>query len=124
MAEQNHLDRPVYQKIRNIARQIPKGRVATYGQIASFVERCTPRMVGYTMAGLPTDSDVPWQRVVNAAGRISPRGNFESSLRQRDLLDAEGVTFREDGSIDLEHYLWEGPDWGWLVENDMDPSLS
>lgn len=123
MKTESPLDKPIYALIRDIVRQIPAGRVATYGQIASIAGKCTPRMVGYTMSGLPKGSDVPWQRVVNAAGEISPRGNFESTLIQRDRLEAEGITFQEDGSIKLDDFLWAGPEWGWLVEQGLNPEI-
>ncbi len=88
------LSKPVYQRILEIARQIPQGQVATYGQIAWIEGHCTPRMVGYAMAGLPEGSDVPWQRVINSQGKISPRGNMSSTIEQRLLLEDEGIIFR------------------------------
>ena len=81
----------VYDRVLEVVRQIPPGQVATYGQIAMIVGNCTPRMVGYCMASLDPDSDVPWQRVINAQGRISPRGAGDGAMRQRQLLIAEGV---------------------------------
>lgn len=116
MNDASPLDKPIYALIRDIVRQIPAGKVATYGQVASIAGKCTPRMVGYTMSGLPKGSDVPWQRVVNSAGRISPRGNFESIVIQRERLESEGVVFRDDGSIDLSIYTWDGPKLGWMIE--------
>ena len=103
--------KPVYQRILLIARQIPRGRVATYGQIAWIEGNCTPRMVGYALGGLEDDSDVPWQRVVNASGGVSPRPGAE---RQHALLQAEGVQFDEASKIDFDRYGWDGPDPEWL----------
>ncbi len=60
-----------YEKIYQVVRKIPLGKVATYGQIAKIVDRCTPRMVGYAMAA-SKGADVPWQRVINYKGEISP----------------------------------------------------
>ena len=119
----NHrpLEQEVYQRICLVAQQIPPGRVATYGQIAAIAGGCTARMVGYTMAGLPPGSTVPWQRVVNAQGKISPRGNQQSEVRQHSLLEAEGIRFSVEGRIDLKRFQWSGPDWGWLVENGFKP---
>jgi len=114
-------EKPVYQRIRTLVHQIPPGTVATYGQIAAIAGDCTARMVGYAMAGLPPDSDVPWQRVINAQGKISPRGDPLSSERQRRRLAEEGVRFDADGRIDLRRYRWSGPDWTWLAENGLDP---
>ena len=92
-----------YHQINKIVRKVPKGKVATYGQIALYVDRCTPRMVGYAMAALMED-DVPWQRIVNAQGGISPRADGDGALIQRKLLEAEGIVFNENGRIDLKKY--------------------
>ena len=94
-------------------RQIPRGQVATYGQIAMIVGNCTPRMVGYCMASLDPDSDVPWQRVINAflpaQGRISPRGAGDGAMRQRQLLIAEGVEFSDADRISFRKFGWLDP---------------
>ncbi len=106
----------VYDQILAVIRQIPPGRVASYGQIAWIVNAPTPRMVGYALAGLPNDADVPWQRVINSQGGISPRGDPLSSGQQRKLLEAEGVTFGPDGRVDFARFGWDGPDPAWLAE--------
>jgi methylated-DNA-protein-cysteine methyltransferase related protein len=112
---------PVYQRIYTIVRLIPPGKVATYGQIAAIVGNCTARMVGYAMAGLPHGSDVPWQRVINAQGKISPRADGSSTELQFRLLQEEGVRFDSQARVDLRHYRWAGPDMGWLIEHGFDP---
>ena len=101
-----------------IVRQIPVGKVATYGQIAALVPVPTglslkdyqafgARWVGGAMAACPPD--VPWQRVINAQGKISLRkGNSES--KQRELLEAEGVVFDARQRVDLKRFGWEGPE--------------
>ncbi len=104
----------VYQKMLLVVREIPRGRVATYGQIAWIVGAATPRMAGYALGGLPEDTNVPWQRVVNSRGGISPRGDPLATDRQRNLLVEEGVQFLADGRIDLDRYGWAGPDPDWL----------
>lgn len=104
----------IYAHILAVVRLIPSGRVASYGQIAWIVNAATPRMVGYAMAGLPAGSDVPWQRVVNSQGGISPRGDPISSGRQRALLEEEGVVFGPDGRVDFARFGWGGPDPEWL----------
>jgi len=96
----------VYQKINDIVCQIPRGRVSTYGRIAKMVPGCTARMVGYAMAALDENSDVPWQRVINAKGKISPRSAGEHDLLQEQLLLAEGILFNNKGQIDLSKYTW------------------
>lgn len=94
------LEREIYERIREVVRQIPYGQVATYGQIAAIVGGCTARMVGYTMAGLLAETDIPWHRVINAQGKISPRGNPISSERQRARLEDERVRFDAKSIVD------------------------
>ncbi len=104
----------VYGKILLVVQQIPRGRVATYGQIAWIVGAATPRMAGYALGGLPADTEIPWQRVVNSRGGISPRGDPLATDRQRKLLAEEGVAFMPDGRVDLDRFGWAGPEPGWL----------
>jgi methylated-DNA-protein-cysteine methyltransferase-like protein len=102
-------DTPLYERIYAIVRQIPHGKVATYGQIAAIVGSCTARMVGYALAALPFDSDVPWQRVINRLGKVSPRSGGAGSALQRQLLEAEGVHFDHEGRVDFAKVGWIGP---------------
>lgn len=102
----------VYERIYAAVRSIPAGRVATYGQIARMVGRCTPRMVGYAMAALPDGTDVPWHRVVNREGRVSVRSRGDGARRQRMALEAEGVRFGPGGRLDWGEVAWEGPRGG------------
>lgn len=95
-----------YRRIYALVKRIPKGRVATYGQIATLAGRCTPRQVGYAMAALPAHSGVPWHRVLNREGRVSQRSAGDGSLHQRALLEAEGVAFDRAGRCDLERVGW------------------
>lgn len=94
--------------IHRVVRRIPAGRVASYGQIAALAGRPrAARQVGYALHALAIDSDVPWHRVVDAAGRISARSGTEDPARlQRARLEAEGVTFDARGRIDLERFGW------------------
>jgi methylated-DNA-protein-cysteine methyltransferase related protein len=98
---------PTYERIYEAVRQIPRGKVATYGQIAKIVERCTPRMVGYAMAALRGRTDVPWQRVINAKGEVSPRSGGDGAVRQRRLLEKEGIRFDRQGRVDFKKYRWK-----------------
>jgi methylated-DNA-protein-cysteine methyltransferase related protein len=111
-------------RVYELVRAIPSGRVATYGQIASLIPpvpgldpgaylRLSPRWVGGAMAACP--DDVPWQRVINSQGKISPRPGF-GVLVQGKLLEAESVTFDKRERVDLERYAWQ-PDPAWLREH-------
>ena len=99
----------LYEQIYAVAHHIPPGQVATYGQIARIVGRCTARAVGYAMAALPCDTDVPWHRVINSQGKISPRRSGEGSARQRQLLEGEGICFDQQGRMDLNVVGWASP---------------
>jgi len=104
----------IYEKMLLVVQEIQRGRGATYGQIAWIAGAASPRMAGDVLAGLPGDTDVPWQRVVNSKGGISPRGDPLATDRQRRLLTEEGVSFKPDGRIDLDRFGWEGPELAWL----------
>ena len=96
-----------YARIHAVVRRIPKGRVATYGQVAELagLPRAA-RQVGYAMAALRPGDRVPWQRVVNARGEVSPRAAPGAELLQRRLLEREGVRFDAAGRIPLARYGW------------------
>lgn len=94
-----------YEKIYRVVRRIPRGRVSTYGDVA---ERAglegRARQVGYALHALPDGGGIPWHRVVNAQGEISPRSGSDSHELQRMLLEEEGVEFDGRGRIDLKRY--------------------
>ncbi len=94
------------EKIYAVVRQVPPGRVTTYGRVAKIVGGCTARMVGYAMAATPDGSQVPWQRVINSQGKISPHGFGYGSAIQRQLLEEEGIVFDLSGKIDLSKFGW------------------
>jgi methylated-DNA-protein-cysteine methyltransferase related protein len=97
-----------YQLIWSMVRRIPRGRIATYGQIAELAGlEGHARQVGYALHNLPARSDVPWHRVVNARGEISPRTAGDSHELQRMLLEAEGIEFDLRGRVDLTRYRWK-----------------
>ena len=96
---------PLYSSIYDLVRKVPPGYVTTYGQIAQLVG-CTARTVGFSMAALPLGSDVPWQRVINSQGKVSPRTDGEGNILQRDLLEAEGLRFDQNGRINLDKCSW------------------
>ncbi len=115
------VEQPIYQRIYSVVRQIPPGQVATYGQIATLVGNCTARMVGYAMAAVDGSSDVPWQRVINAQGKISPRADSLSTEHQRLRLAEEGILCDGEERINLRLYQWAGPTLAWRLENGFDP---
>jgi methylated-DNA-protein-cysteine methyltransferase-like protein len=100
-----------YEQVYALVARIPYGRVMTYGQIAVMLRKPTAaRAVGYALHRTPAGQNLPWQRVINSQGKISPRGAgdklHEPSL-QRILLEDEGIEFDVHGKIDLDWYLWE-----------------
>ena len=98
----------VFAVFRDIVRRIPRGKVATYGQIARLagMPRCA-RTVGYAMADCQ-DPTVPCHRVVDRFGATKRCFDTYAPDTQRALLEAEGVSFRLDGTVDLETSLWDG----------------
>ena len=96
-----------YAAIYAVVRKIPRGRVATYGQVARLAGLAgRARQVGYAMAALRAGTLVPWHRVINAQGRVSPHGQGFGTAVQRDLLEEEGVVFDAEGRVDLKLYRW------------------
>jgi len=96
-----------YDRIYSMVRRIPKGRVATYGQIACLagIPR-QARQIGYALAALRDHHPVPWHRVVNSKGEISQRSEPGFEERQRILLESEGVVFDVNGRISLSRFRW------------------
>jgi methylated-DNA-protein-cysteine methyltransferase-like protein len=96
-----------YRRIYAVVRRVPRGRVATYGQIAALARLPRhARLVGYALNVLPAGSDVPWHRIVNAKGRVSPRANaLGHEDLQAQLLRREGVRM-SDGAIPLDRFQW------------------
>jgi methylated-DNA-protein-cysteine methyltransferase-like protein len=105
------------QQVWRLVRQVPPGKVCTYGQIAALIpppggmdpksyHAFAPRWVGGAMAACP--EDVPWQRVINAQGKVSL--GRQGGQEQRELLEAEGIEFDERGRVDLRKYAWAGPE--------------
>jgi len=107
----------IFHRIYEVVRQIPHGRVASYGQVGAVVgASVTARQVGDAMAALRDhhpQPPVPWQRVINAQGKVS------TGPRQQELLEAEGVLFNAKGHTDLQRFGWPGPDAEWAAANDF-----
>ncbi len=115
-------DASLYERIRAVVQQIPSGRVATYGQIVAIVGGCSAQMIGFAMAGLPRGSTVPWQRIINRQGKVSPRGTDKSGDRQRALLEDEEVTFNAQGQVNFSSFGWSGPSAPWSDANGFTPT--
>jgi methylated-DNA-protein-cysteine methyltransferase-like protein len=105
---------PFAEQVYAIVKRIPRGRVTTYGTIGAAIpppagidplayRRIRARWVGYAMAAAP--DELPWQRVVNAAGGISPRPGFSAAWQRRELA-REGIRFSRAGRIDLDRFGW------------------
>jgi methylated-DNA-protein-cysteine methyltransferase-like protein len=103
-----------FERVYRLVRQIPAGKVASYGQIAALLGHPqAARTVGWALSALRGDqaAAVPWQRVINSAGRISISRVDLSADLQRALLEAEGVEFDARGHVDLRRFGWEGLTW-------------
>ncbi len=96
-----------HQRIYAVVRRIPKGRVATYGQVAALAGlKGHARQVGYALYALPQGTSVPWHRVVNASGGISARSVPGAELDQQLLLEREGIRFNARGRVPLSLVRW------------------
>ncbi|MBR5191446.1 MAG: MGMT family protein [Clostridia bacterium] len=95
----------VFEKIYRVVKQIPYGKVATYGQVAMLAGNPRwARVVGYALHNNPDPENIPCYRVVNRQGRMAPAFAFGGADIQRELLEKEGIVFESDGHIDLEKY--------------------
>lgn len=98
-----------FDKIYEQVRRIPRGKVATYGQIATLAGNPHwSQIVGYALHSNPAPGVIPCHRVVNRFGKLSPAFAFGGEGCQRRLLEQEGVVFRADGTVDLARCLWDG----------------
>lgn len=94
-----------YDKIYEIVKRIPKGKVATYGQVAFLAGNSRwARVVGYALHVNPDTSTIPCHRVVNREGKVAPGFAFGGEDVQRKFLEAEGVVFEPDGRVDMDKY--------------------
>lgn len=111
-------EREYYERIYTVVEQVPRGQVATYGDIATIVgDGCDARFVGHALGALgPRSKTVPWQRVLSRTGRISTSG-----FNQRELLEAEGVEFDAKGHALLERFQWAGPTEEWARARGFQP---
>ena len=104
--------------VYRLVRRVPRGKVVTYGQVAAILGQPRgARAVGVALGALrsPHLEVVPWQRVINAAGRCSHRDGFWAGI-QRELLEEEGIRFDRDGTVDLKTTRWAGPRREWVTK--------
>lgn len=100
-----------YDKVYTVVKKIPKGKVATYGQVAALIS--TPslaRAVGYALHALPIGKKIPWYRVISSSGRLSIQHHIYPAKKQAELLKKEGIKVRQIKSeffIDLKNNLWQ-----------------
>ena len=91
-------------EILSVVAEIPEGRVCSYGEIARLIGReKNARLVGKVLSNAALDGDYPCHRVVNRAGRTAPHWP-----EQQTLLEAEGVAFQANGTVDMARFLWQG----------------
>ncbi|WP_095958820.1 MGMT family protein [Corallococcus macrosporus] len=111
-------ERDSFERIYAVTAQVPRGQVATYGDIAVIVgDGCDARVVGHALGALGARADsVPWQRVINRTGGISTSG-----YGQREALEAEGVDFDEHGHVRMEAHHWTGPAEAWVRAHGFQP---
>jgi methylated-DNA-protein-cysteine methyltransferase-like protein len=96
-----------YERIYAVVRRIPRGRIATYGQIATLAGLAGhARQVGYALNAMPDDPTIPWHRVINSKGEISSRAEPGATSEQRRLLEAEGIVFDDRGRVPLRRFQW------------------
>ena len=94
-----------FERIYTVVKSIPKGKVATYGQVATLAGNPRwARVVGYALHVNPEPGIIPCHRVVNREGKVAPGFAFGGEGVQRQLLESEGIVFETDGRIDLEKY--------------------
>lgn len=105
-------DKDFAEEVYRLTKLIPRGHVATYGQIATYIHSPRwARAVGTALRNLPKkrSKEVPWHRVINASGKISARGDIERPNVQLRMLQKEGVIFDKAGKTSLELFGWTGP---------------
>ncbi|MFX0171940.1 MAG: MGMT family protein [Candidatus Hodarchaeota archaeon] len=101
------MEKSFSQKVKEMIKQIPKGKVATYGQIATYAGNPrASRQVAWLLHSSSRKENLPWHRVINSRGRISlpQNGGYEM---QKSLLEQEGIKFNKNDTIDLNQYLWQ-----------------
>ena len=102
----SQMNKSTFERIYDVVKEIPYGRVATYGQVAALAgNKRWARVVGYALHANPKPDKIPCYRVVNRNGEVSKAFAFGGENRQIELLEAEGVRF-VDGRVDMKQYQW------------------
>ena len=101
-------DSSFFEQVYDVARQIPKGRVTSYGAIAAYLgTRMSARMVGWAMNGAHLMKDIPAHRVVNRNGMLSGKMHFSTPTRMEELLKKEKIKVVDDVIVDFEKKFWD-----------------
>ena len=101
------MEKNFYERVYEIVAKIPRGSIATYGQIAMTLgQPRSARTVGWAMRAAPYHLRLPTHRVVNRLGELAPDHVFGSTDFQKSLLLSEGITFNKDGLINMKKHLW------------------
>ena len=108
MNETDSNDANIAERVWQVIALIPKGRVATYGQVADLAGLPgSARRVGRILSQLPAGSRIPWHRVINASGGISLPKRSDGYARQKSRLEKEGICFSASGRIALQRFRWQ-----------------
>ncbi len=108
------MEKNTFEKIYDVVRRIPRGKVATYGQVAMLAGNPHwSQVVGYALHVNPDPAGIPCYRVVNRFGGVSRAFAFGGENRQIELLKADGVAFLPDGTVDLARFLWQPDQREW-----------
>lgn len=102
-------EKNTFEKIYDVVRKIPKGKVCTYGQVATLVGNPhLSQIVGFALHSNPDQSTIPCHRVVNRFGKVAKAFAFGGGNMQHELLTKEGVTFLDDETVDMKNFMWYG----------------
>ncbi|HLV51214.1 MAG TPA: MGMT family protein [Flavobacterium sp.] len=101
-------DSDFFQKVYEVVKQIPYGKITTYGAIAKKIGASrSARMVGYALNSVPADEEIPAHRVVNRKGVLTGKHHFQGTNLMQQLLESEGVVIKDNTVQDFERYFWE-----------------